>query len=78
MLDVKLKDDIQSIHNIFEDLKKHIDLVKWEEDIKIFQDKMSTPDFWNDQKKAAKITGNLKLLKKDWNFSKRLKVIYLT
>uniref|UniRef100_A0A7C3J6B4 Peptide chain release factor 2 n=1 Tax=candidate division WOR-3 bacterium TaxID=2052148 RepID=A0A7C3J6B4_UNCW3 len=64
MLDVKLKDDIQSIHNIFEDLKKHIDLVKWEEDIKIFQDKMSTPDFWNDQKKAAKINRELKIVKK--------------
>ncbi|MEJ5307700.1 MAG: peptide chain release factor 2 [candidate division WOR-3 bacterium] len=79
MLDVKLKEDIQSIHNIFEDLKKHVDLVKWEQDIKNFQEKMSSPDFWNDQKKAAKINKDLKILKNRVELFKKIEndILYI-
>lgn len=61
MHDIKLKEDIQQIHSLYDDLKKHVDVDEWKRYIKDLQEKLSEPTVWNDQRKAAKINKDLKI-----------------
>lgn len=59
----ELKKQISDIDQKLQELRGFLDLAKKEDGIKDIQEKMSAPDFWDDQTRSNKIMKELKYLK---------------
>lgn len=63
MLDNKIREKLNDLEKNVEDLKSHVDTDVWEEESAKLEKKMRDPNFWDDPKKAARISRRVKLLK---------------
>jgi len=63
MLDNKLRDKWNQLNRNYDDLKKHVDVSRWSSEISSYEQKMTNPDFWNNQTEATKINKKIKILK---------------
>ena len=63
MLENKIREKINSLSKNVEDLKKTVNIDIWNKEIAILEKEMQNPNFWNNQKKATRISRKVKLLK---------------
>lgn len=63
MLEIKLKDKLDLVEKNYNDLIKHVDNIAWDRQISEYEERMSKPDFWNNQKEATSVNKKLKVVK---------------
>ncbi|MDY6786956.1 MAG: peptide chain release factor 2 [candidate division WOR-3 bacterium] len=63
MLDNKIREKLNDLEKNVEDLKSHVDTDVWEDEAAKLEKKMRDPNFWDNPKKAARISRRVKLLK---------------
>jgi len=63
MLETKIKEKYDILRQDYTDLVKHIMLDSWKKEISSFEERMSKPDFWNNQREAKSINKKLKVVR---------------
>jgi len=73
MLETRTKEKFDILKQDYADLIKHVMLDSWKKDVSSFEERMSKPDFWSNQKEAKAVNKRLKVVKDRINLFESIK-----